>query len=76
VTPTLEAFEEEVHAWLLAAVGQPAAAAALSGDVAVFHSLPDEAERALIAAAAAWQRRKFEAGYGAIAWPEEFGGSV
>ena len=41
----------------------------------MFHSLPHEAERALIAAAAAWQRRKFEAGYGAIAWPQDFGGA-
>jgi alkylation response protein AidB-like acyl-CoA dehydrogenase len=32
-------------------------------------------EAALIARWLAWQRRKFDAGYGAIAWPREFGGA-
>lgn len=75
MTRTVEAFAAEAHAWLAAAVGRPAAGGPPSEDVAVFHSLPHEAERALIADAAAWQRRKFEAGYGAIAWPLEFGGA-
>jgi alkylation response protein AidB-like acyl-CoA dehydrogenase len=75
VTRTVEAFAAEAHAWLAAAVGRSVADAPPTEDVAVFHSLPHEAERALVADAAAWQRRKFEAGYGAIAWPEEFGGA-
>jgi alkylation response protein AidB-like acyl-CoA dehydrogenase len=75
VTSTVEVYAAEAHAWLAAAVGRPAADGPPTEDVAVFHSLPHEAERALIADAAAWQRRKFEAGYGAIAWPEEFGGA-
>ena len=75
MTPTIEAFAAQAHAWLAAAVGPPAVAGPSTEDVAVFHSLPHEAERALIAAAAAWQRRKFEAGYGAIAWPPDLGGA-
>ena len=75
MTRTVEAFAAEAHAWLAAAVGRPATTGPPTEDVAVFHSLPHAAERALIAAAAVWQRRKFEAGYGAIAWPEEFGGA-
>lgn len=68
-------FAAEAHAWLAAAVGRPAADVPSTESVAVFRSLAHEAERALVADAAAWQRRKFDAGYGAIAWPEEFGGA-
>ena len=75
MTKTVEAFAAEAHGWLAATVGRPAAGGSHTEDVAVFHSLPHEAERALVASAAAWQRRKFESGYGAIAWPEEFGGA-
>ena len=75
MTRTVEVFTAEAHAWLAAAVSRPATTGPPTEDVAVFHSLPHAAERALIAAAAVWQRRKFEAGYGAIAWPEEFGGA-
>src|SRR5437764_5710669 len=46
-----------------------------SDDVSVFHALSFEEERDLLAAAMAWQQQKFDAGYGAISWPAEFGGS-
>lgn len=75
MTKTVQAFAAEAHAWLAAAIDRRPTNGAMNDDVAVFHSLPHEAERALVAGAAAWQRRKFEAGYGAIAWPEEFGGA-
>ena len=46
-----------------------------SDSVAVFHDLDEDAERALLRAAAEWQQRKCDAGYGAIAWPVEHGGA-
>ena len=47
-----------------------------SDNVAVFHDLPADEERALIGRLAAWQRRKYEAGFGAITWPADFGGAA
>jgi alkylation response protein AidB-like acyl-CoA dehydrogenase len=46
-----------------------------SDDVSVFHDLSTEDERALLDRLMAWQREKFDAGYGAITWPEAFGGA-
>src|SRR5437764_4550306 len=46
-----------------------------SDDVSVFHALSFEDERDLLAAAAAWQQEKFDAGYAAITWPVEYGGA-
>lgn len=41
---------------------------------AVFYALSEAEEHRLISEINAWQRRKYEAGYGAITWPEEYGG--
>ena len=70
----IEEFLAAAEAWL---GGQCAPAEHDRGadDVAVFHSLSAAAERALIDEAGSWQRRKYDAGYGAIAWPEDFGGA-
>jgi alkylation response protein AidB-like acyl-CoA dehydrogenase len=46
-----------------------------SDDVSIFHNLSFEEERQLLDKAMAWQRKKFDAGYGAITWPVEFGGA-
>nr|WP_108849299.1 acyl-CoA dehydrogenase family protein [Dietzia lutea] len=45
-----------------------------SDAVPIFHNLSFEQEAELIEAACAWQREKYEAGYGAIGMPTEFGG--
>ena len=45
------------------------------GPVAVFDNLTFEQEQEQLAAAAAWQRAKLAAGYGAITWPPEHGGA-
>ena len=55
------------------AAGGPAAGGL--GSVAVFGNLTFEQEHEQLAAAAAWQRAKLEAGYGAITWPAEHGGA-
>ena len=44
-------------------------------DVSVFHDLPFEEEARLLEELMTWQQTKFDAGYGAISWPEEFGGA-
>jgi alkylation response protein AidB-like acyl-CoA dehydrogenase len=71
-------FREQARAWL-AANAQPKSASATgwgigSDGVAVFHDLDAEAERELIARLADWERRKYEAGYGALTWAAEYGG--
>ncbi|MFF5991231.1 acyl-CoA dehydrogenase family protein [Prauserella flavalba] len=43
--------------------------------VAVFHDLPYDEERALIARIQEWLRTRFDAGYGALSWPVEHGGA-
>ena len=43
-------------------------------DVAVFHALTFEEEKALIDEIREWLRRRSERGYHAIAWPVEYGG--
>ncbi|TDC55505.1 acyl-CoA dehydrogenase [Actinomadura sp. KC345] len=41
----------------------------------VFHNLPHADEAKLIERSAAWQRQKYDAGYGALSLPEEHGGA-
>ncbi|MGX7732075.1 acyl-CoA dehydrogenase family protein [Rhodococcus sp. 2H158] len=80
-TPNLEEFRDQARAWL-AESGLPRAGAddgvpvwgSGSDDVSVFHNLSFEAEKALLDRLRESQRTKYEAGYGALTWPEEFGG--
>jgi alkylation response protein AidB-like acyl-CoA dehydrogenase len=44
--------------------------------VSVFHDLSDEDEQALLDRAMAWQRTKFDAGFGALQWPAQHGGAA
>ena len=46
-----------------------------SDNVAVFHNLTRDQERACIDELRAWQRLKSDAGYGSISWPVEYGGT-
>jgi alkylation response protein AidB-like acyl-CoA dehydrogenase len=46
-----------------------------SDDVSVFHDLTPSAERTLLDHAMAWQRRRYDAGFGAISWPVDAGGA-
>jgi alkylation response protein AidB-like acyl-CoA dehydrogenase len=46
-----------------------------SDRVAIFRDSSADDERAQVEAARAWQRTKFDAGYGAITWPVEYGGA-
>jgi alkylation response protein AidB-like acyl-CoA dehydrogenase len=46
-----------------------------SDSVAVFHNLSPADEAAILRANQAWQQDKDDAGYGAVAWPAEWGGA-
>jgi alkylation response protein AidB-like acyl-CoA dehydrogenase len=46
-----------------------------SDDVSVFHDLTFDEEGQLLELAMKWQQVKCDAGYGAITWPEEYGGA-
>jgi alkylation response protein AidB-like acyl-CoA dehydrogenase len=78
--PTVEQFAAEGRAWLEAnAEPRPASRDLRWGEgsdqVALFRDLTPQEEEAQVDALRAWQRRKFDAGYGAIAWPVEHGGA-
>jgi alkylation response protein AidB-like acyl-CoA dehydrogenase len=78
---SLEEFAAGAREWLAAhAQPRPASTGPTrwgegSDNVSVFHDLTAEQERTLLDAAMAWQREKFDAGYGAITWPPEYGGA-
>jgi alkylation response protein AidB-like acyl-CoA dehydrogenase len=73
----LESFRHEVALWLEANL--PEASVAHNHvrprlDVTLFHRLEPREELDLVRRQAAWQKTKYEAGYGALSWPVEFGG--
>jgi alkylation response protein AidB-like acyl-CoA dehydrogenase len=72
----VEEFRGQARAWLKSELPPRASESTVAAtfDVSVFRDLSHGDEAALIARWMAWQRRKYQAGYGAIAWPREFGG--
>jgi alkylation response protein AidB-like acyl-CoA dehydrogenase len=76
---SVEEFRARAAAWLKEHAEPRAevssAWGAGSDDVSVFHDLTDAAEQDLLDRLMAWQRQKFDAGYGAITWPIEHGGA-
>src|SRR5688572_15753736 len=77
----VEAFRRSARDWLAVNATPPGTSGpegdrgSGADDLAIFHDLPYEAERALILRAMRWQQRRFDAGFGAITWPEEYGGA-
>jgi alkylation response protein AidB-like acyl-CoA dehydrogenase len=77
---SMAAFLAEARAWLTANV-QPRPPRGQVGwgegsdRVALFRDTSADEERAQVEAARAWQRTKFDAGYGAISWPVRYGGA-
>jgi alkylation response protein AidB-like acyl-CoA dehydrogenase len=75
----LATFRETARVWLRANAAprsDPAAGHERRCDnVAVFHDLPFAEERALVERVSDWQRRKYDAGFGALSWPVEMGGA-
>jgi len=85
--PDLELFRKEARAWLeLHAEPLPEADSSDddedvatvwgqgSDNVAVFHNISPEEERARLDACQQWQRLKFDAGYAMLNYPTELGG--
>jgi alkylation response protein AidB-like acyl-CoA dehydrogenase len=76
----LTEYAEHAEAWLedhaeRRAPGGDLRWGAGSDSVAIFHNMTFGEERACIDELRAWQQRKFDAGYGAISWPVEYGGA-
>ena len=78
-TESVAEFRARAARWLkeVAAPRAPSSAGWGTGsdDVAVFHDLTDAEEQDLLDRLMAWQRTKFDAGFGAITWPVEHGGA-
>jgi alkylation response protein AidB-like acyl-CoA dehydrogenase len=72
--PDLDAWRTQVRQWL-ATVLEPAREAEASGDLAVFHNLPEGEERLLLERCRVYQRARFDAGYQALALPRDKGGA-
>jgi len=77
--PELTAWRAEARSWIAShlpprAGDEPSPEGRGSDAVPIFHNLSKEDESRLLDAARAWQRIKFDAGYGAIGMPPEFGG--
>jgi alkylation response protein AidB-like acyl-CoA dehydrogenase len=77
---SLDEFELQAQRWLKAnatprRTSSSAAWGEGSDDVSVFHDLTHDEEVSLLGRTMEWQQRKFDAGYGALGWPSEFGGA-
>ena len=74
--PSLDEFTHAARAWL-STVAKPRTAAQWGvgpDSVAVFENWTAEEERAETNAIRAYEQAKYDAGWGALAWPEEYGG--
>lgn len=74
--PAIEAFAAEARAWLRT-VAEPKAGRAWGqgpDSVAVFENWTAEEERAETDRIRAYERARYDAGWGPITWPEEYGG--
>ncbi|GAA4102757.1 acyl-CoA dehydrogenase family protein [Nocardioides kongjuensis] len=75
-TPDIDTFVAEARAWL-ATVAEPRTRRAWgegSDSVAVFENWTAEEERAQTDRIRAYEQAKFDAGFGAITWSEQYGG--
>ncbi len=73
----LHAFAQEVEQFLSRTLSRRPVGVAASSDIIEVHGLerrPEEATAAAVAAAAAWQALKFDAGLGWITGPQRYGG--
>ncbi|MFE9644636.1 acyl-CoA dehydrogenase family protein [Streptomyces sp. NPDC006365] len=72
--PDLDAWRTQVRQWL-ATVLEPARETEATGDLAVFHNLPEDEERLLLERCRVYQRARFDAGYQALTLPGDKGGA-
>lgn len=79
VLPDPVQFRSEARTWLASVTElRPTPRAAVWGEgddsVAVFDNWTPEEEARIVEAGREWERRRYDAGWGAIAWPTELGG--
>src|ERR1700722_14162419 len=73
--PDMQAWRAEVREWLASVLPRRSGRSAGPGDYAVFQNITEEAERELLDKVRAYRKQRYDAGYGAIALPEELGGA-
>ncbi|MEK8073087.1 acyl-CoA dehydrogenase family protein [Rhodococcoides navarretei] len=74
MTIDVQAFAEKSEAWLAENLEPRTNTAMSDPNYAIFHNRSHDEERELIQAAAQWQGRRVDAGFGAITWAPEWGG--
>ncbi|MGI5192362.1 acyl-CoA dehydrogenase family protein [Streptomyces sp. CA-288835] len=72
--PDLDAWRTQVRQWLTTVL-EPAGETEATGDLAVFHNLPEDEERLLLERCRVYQRARFDAGYQALTLPGDKGGA-
>ncbi|MFC4469461.1 acyl-CoA dehydrogenase family protein [Streptomyces xiangluensis] len=72
--PDLDAWRTQVRQWLTTVL-EPARETEATGDLAVFHNLPEDEERLLLERCRVYQRARFDAGYQALTLPGDKGGA-
>ncbi|MER5220164.1 acyl-CoA dehydrogenase family protein [Streptomyces flaveus] len=72
--PDLDAWRIQVRQWLTTVL-EPARETEATGDLAVFHNLPEDEERLLLERCRVYQRARFDAGYQALTLPGDKGGA-
>ena len=73
--PDIDEWRASLRAWLTAELPERAATNDADTDYAVFQNITDDAEHALLDRVRAYRRRRYDAGYGALALPTELGGA-
>ncbi len=77
--PLLASWRAEVRAWLAGVLPRRTGTGRVWGegdpDLAVFRSMPHDEEIALLDRVRAYRRARFDAGYGALTLPQEYGGA-
>ena len=73
--PDMQAWRSGVRDWLHSVLPQRSEQPEGPADYAVFQNITEEAERDLLDKVRAYRKQRYDAGYGAIALPEELGGA-
>ena len=73
--PDMRAWRAEAREWLASVLPRRPERPEGPADYAVFQNITEEAERELLDKIQAYRQQRYDAGYGAIALPEELGGA-